>query len=238
MKRTVKRLALLVLALPLASCSSNFLSTPAPIINKGVLLDANLTSSNAGWEGEATDYGIAQQDLIEFSFSYAPLPAPLDTTKKALRVSGRNRSDDLFMFVRKQLTGLAPNTDYTLDFDVELASPHPAGSIGIGGSPATSVFLKAGASAAKPEKTLKDDFYTLNVDKGSQSEAGTQAVLLGNLANGKETEEYTLIQRSNEGQPLKARTNDKGELWIFVGTDSGFEGDQTLYYSRIKVTAL
>lgn len=218
------------------ACQDKSAVAPAP--TTGVLLDAVFATSADGWEGEFTDYGTEQEDIIEFSFAHTALPSPLNTAEKALKVFGRNRSDDLFMFVRKQLTGLAPNTTYKLQFDVQLASLYPEASVGIGGSPATSVFLKAGASAVKPQKIKKDNFYTLNVDKGNQSSGGAQAVLLGHVANGKTIEEYALIQRSNKDQPLTARTNDKGELWIFIGTDSGFEGDQALYYSRIKVTAL
>ncbi|RYC72179.1 hypothetical protein EQG79_02845 [Spirosoma sordidisoli] len=219
------------------SCQDNN-STINPAPTTGVLINDAFATSQNGWDGDVSDYAVEQQSLIEFSFSHAGLPAPLDQSQKALRVFGRNRSDDIFMFVRKQLTGLRPNTDYKLQFDVELASRYPANSIGIGGSPGSSVFLKAGASATKPEKVLDGTFYKLSVDKGSQSDAGPAAVLIGNVANGKDVEEYTLIQRTNKEQPLTARTNDKGELWVFVGSDSGFEGDQALYYSKIKVTAL
>lgn len=235
MKRFAKPVLALIAFFSFA-CQDN--STIAPTPTSGVLVDHTFATNANGWEGDYTDYGVEQQDLIEFSFTHANLPAPLNQSQKALRVFGRNRSDDLFMFIRKQLTGLKPNTDYRLVFDLEMASLHPEGGIGIGGSPATSVFLKAGASATKPEKVKENDFYHLSVDKGAQSNAGKAAVLLGNVSNGKDVEEYTLIRRSNTEQPLTARSNDKGELWVFVGTDSGFEGDQTLYYTKIKVTAL
>ncbi|WP_044129380.1 hypothetical protein [Rudanella lutea] len=227
---------LALLALVSVACQDNQSLTPKP--TTGVLLDETFANGQNGWEGEYTDYGVAQDSLIEFKFEYVKLPSPLDSTRKSLHVYGRNRSDDLFMFVRKKLTGLAPNTDYTLLFDVELASMYPENSVGIGGSPATSVFLKAGASALKPEKVKKDDFYNLSVDKGSQSDEGKNAVIIGNVANGKQEEGYALIQRSNKDKPLTVKTNEAGELWIFVGTDSGFEGDQSLYYSRVKVTAV
>ncbi|WP_381523487.1 hypothetical protein [Spirosoma soli] len=139
--------------------------------------------------------------------------------------------------MKKKLTGLQPNTDYKLVFDVELPSAYADNSVGIGGSPGSSVFLKAGASAVEPKKQLKDDFYEINIDKGSQSEGGRDAVLLGNIGAGEDVTDYKLITRSNTDDPLTARTNDKGELWLIVGTDSGYEGLTTLYYSSVKVTA-
>lgn len=57
---------------------------------------------------------------------------------------------------------------------------------------------------------------------------------IGNLANGKDVKEFTLIQRSNTDKPFILKTDAKGEVWLIIGTDSGF----AIYYNRIKVTAL
>ena len=37
------------------------------------------------------------------------------------------------------------------------------------------------------------------------------------------------------GLGLTARTDGAGTLWVFVGTDSGFEGATAVYYSRIEI---
>ena len=47
---------------------------------------------------------------------------------------------------------------------------------------------------------------------------------------------YQLIKRTNSQTPFSAKANDKGELWLIVGTDSGFEGLTTLYYTQIKAS--
>lgn len=218
------------------SCQKGTNNTPTP--TTGILLNDSFTENSNGWEGEYTDYGTPQESIIKFKFERTGLPKPLNETQKALQLYGENRSDDLFMFVRKKLTNLSPNNTYNLLFEIELASPHPANSIGIGGSPASSVYLKAGASAIKPEKVKNGSFYNLNLDKGNQAVGGKDLVVIGNMANGKDIEEYTLIQRSNAGKPFTVKTDSKGELWLIIGTDSGFEGNQFIYYTRIKVTAL
>jgi hypothetical protein len=46
---------------------------------------------------------------------------------------------------------------------------------------------------------------------------------------------YTLIERDNFQQPVTVRSDANGNLWIVVGTDSGFEGTSTLYYNEIEV---
>ncbi|SOD93239.1 hypothetical protein SAMN06269250_4426 [Spirosoma fluviale] len=189
-----------------------------------------------GWVAGLTDYGTAQDSIMEFKSAWKGLPAPLDTTRKSIMVESMNRSDDAFMFIKKKVTGLTPNTDYSLIFDVELASQYPSNSIGIGGSPGGSVFLKVGASPVEPTKVLKDGFYTINIDKGEQNNDGKDAIRIGDIGTGDSDEVYKLITRSNQTTPFKTRTNAQGELWLIVGTDSGFEGLTTLYYSKISVT--
>jgi len=54
-----------------------------------------------------------------------------------------------------------------------------------------------------------------------------------NRTNG--TANYVLIERNNIGRPMKTWTSASGELWLLVGTDSGFEGTTSLYYTKIIV---
>ncbi len=87
-------------------------------------------------------------------------------------------------------------------------------------------------------KILTNGFYGINIDKGNQSTGGKDALVLGNIGAGNDVNEYTLITRSNAENPLTAQTNAQGDLWLIVGTDSGYEGLTQLYYNRISVTAL
>lgn len=205
--------------------------------DNGVVVNSDFKQNTDSWTGDFTDYSTQQDSIMEFSLTHKGLPAPLDTTKKALRITGSNRSDDMFMFVKRKVTGLTANTTYQLRFDIELASMYADNSVGIGGSPGGSVYLKAGASAAEPAKVKENDFYHLNLDKGNQAEGGKDLIVLGNVGAGTDVTQYKLIQRDNAAKTFSAKTNDKGELWVIVGTDSGFEGITTLYYNKIKVTA-
>ena len=175
--------------------------------------------------------------FYELKYDYTNLPANLGT-QKAIMLSGNNHSDDLFMFIKRKVTGLNPNTSYTLVFEVELASNAPKGSVGAGGSPGESVYLKAGASEIEPVKNVQGDQYVLNIDKGNQSEAGSNATVLGDIAIPSTVAEYTLITRNNaspSSQPLIAQSNSNGDIWLMIGTDSGFEGTTTVYYTKVKV---
>jgi hypothetical protein len=151
-------------------------------------------------------------------------------------LQGRNTSDDLFMFLKKPVTGLAAGRSYRISFYVELASNAPSNCVGIGGAPGEAVTLKAGAATREPLAILQNDDVRLNVDKGNQSGGGANAVLLGNIANGLPCESaggrYVLLTRSGSLNS-QIQTDLSGTLWIFAGTDSGFEGTTGVYYAFI-----
>ncbi|WP_116127694.1 hypothetical protein [Lewinella sp. IMCC34183] len=188
-----------------------------------------------GWMGDFADYPVGAEEQYELDFGYATLPEPLDTREGALRQSGINGSDDLFMFVKRKLTGLEPNRTYAATFSVRLATNVADGTVGIGGSPGTSVFVKAGLATSEPT-TVRDDLdhYRLTLDKGNQATEGEDAIILGDLANGTPEDTYVLKELTN-ATPFAVQADANGELWFFVGTDSGFEGRTTVYYDAITV---
>ena len=229
-----QRLVPFVLLFWLTACQQEPVATPP---RTGVLYQSDFSNGLDGWTANFVDYSTLQQDM-QLRSEWTSLPAPLNTSRRSVLVSGINRSDDLFMYLTRKLTGLQPNTDYRLVFDIELASTYATNSAGIGGSPGSSVFLKAGAVSSEPQRQLTDTFYSLNIDKGNQAQGGRDALVLGTIGAGNDVNVYTLINRSNASTPQTVRTNAQGELWFVVGTDSGFEGTTTLYYSSVKVTAL
>jgi hypothetical protein len=192
--------------------------------------------SQDDWVVDFTDFPAGvDSSSYELKFAYTDRPSNLGT-EKSMMMSVNNQSDDLFMFMKRKISDLSPNTDYTLVFEVELASNAPKGVAGIGGAPGESVFLKAGAASTEPKRVIEDNQYALNVDKGNQSNPGEMAIVLGDIAVSYDTQDYTLITRNNtEKTPFIARSNSKGEIWLIVGTDSGFEGTTTVYYTRINV---
>ena len=61
---------------------------------------------------------------------------------------------------------------------------------------------------------------------------------MGNAAKLKneEFDAYEFKVLKNNKKPLKIKSDADGKLWVFVGTDSGFEGKTVLYYTNVKVT--
>jgi hypothetical protein len=193
----------------------------------------NFSIDNEGWTGDFADYPVTDSLVCELAFYRSRLPLPLDTNKYSLFISGNNHSDDLFMFIKKKVAGLLPNTTYKLMIDINLASKYPTGTFGAGGSPGESVTIKAGATIIEPQKEIINNYYRINIDKGAQTVPGVDMDTLGNVGVTDTTSLYTLINRSNYSHLFNITTNSTGELWICIGTDSGFEATTSLYYNTI-----
>lgn len=217
----------------ICGCSLDDASDP------GLFMYSDVYDFNEGqqdWVADFADYPTGPTDSVgyELNFCYTNLPGNL-ANKKGIMMSGTNHSGDLFMFMKKKVTGLVPETYYTIVFEVELASNASSQSVGADGP--GSVYLKAGAVSTEPKKVIDGSSYVMNLDKGNRSQGGSDLVVLGHIGVAPNTTQYTLITRSNEmsNTPFIARSNSAGELWLVVGTDSAFEGTTTLYYTRVAV---
>lgn len=226
---------ILLLAVAMTGCDMSNNENPNPV----QVGEFTFEETNGGWSGGLAEYSAEIDSAsIEFDFKRSALPGAIDTTRHGLRIQSHNRSDDMFMFLKRKVTGLMAEQTYKVYFEIDLGTSYPESSVGIGGSPGSSVYLKAGASSKEPSRVLDGTFYKFSLDKGNQAEGGKELTVLGNVANGLTGFEYKLVKRDNLTKPVEAKTDAEGNLWLCVGTDSGFEGLTVLYYDRIKVTLM
>lgn len=193
----------------------------------------DFSESSHGWEPGFADYPVSQDDSTRFELKYAYTDQPQTlVTKKSVMLSGKNLNRDLFMFLKKKISGLAPDTEYTITFNVELASSCEAYSAVSGGA----VYLKAGAIATEPKRVIDGTSYGMNIDKGNDAVAGTDVILLGNIIS-PESAGFILQNKNNAMAKTRyvARTNSEGELWLLLGTDSTLEGTTAVFYMRVNV---
>ena len=190
-----------------------------------------------GFTAGFADYPPADAASYELTSGHRALPPALGP-RSALFISGVNRSDDLFMFFKGQVNGASPGTPYGVTVSVEIATETPAGCIGVGGAPGESVWIKAGASAVEPVPVRDGAYLRMNIDIGSQSTDGAQAVVLGNIANSRSCEEPRQWEiKAFEGRssgPISIPTD--GRAWLLFGVDSGFEARTTIYFTRATAT--
>lgn len=196
------------------------------------------SDSDEEWTGDFADYPEGDSVANGLTFKHEALPANLNTsgTLKALHISGANPDKDLFMFVKRKITGLRPNKTYSLLFNIKMASSAPTGIEN--GAPGENVFVKVGASLVEPKKELQTGVYRMNIDKGNLGVDGLDMITIGHIGVAATTTVYTIINRSNSStNDFQITTDATGELWLVVGTDSGFEGTTSLYYTQIDVYA-
>lgn len=225
----LRRILVYGVAISLGACSSDLEEDRFYVFSEFYDFNEGLH----GWTGDFADYPVEDSIFYELQVDHVPLPSNLGDGK-SLMISGNNHSDDLFMFIKKKVVNLEPNKEYTIAFTIKFATNASLGSVGVGGSPGQSVFLKAGAYREEPKKMIQGNYYIMNIDKGNQSAGGEDMTIVGNIAKSSESSDYALEIR-NTPLTFSAMTNDWGELWLIVGTDSGFEGLTTLYYTEIGV---
>ena len=203
---------------------------PAGTIVKEFDFSADDQEFASGFADLPASYNPALYNLVA---DHRNLPVELGGGK-GLFISGVNLSADLWMFWKKKLTGLQPNTEYQVAMDVEMASNVAPSLVGVGGAPGESVYVKAGVSQTEPLVTPDSQgLLRLTVDKGNQSTSGSVAAVLGNIAKeNTNANQYAILHRNNRSIQQSATTSADGSLWIFFGTDSGFEGATSLYYTQ------
>ncbi len=217
-------------------------------IFSSIRLEFDFREGTQGWEAGFAEYSPEMEEDLMLIAELRPLPPELESDGTGYYLEGMNRSDDLFMFLKRRLgteDGVVPDQEYRVKFTIAFASNAPSGAVGIGGPPGESVFLKAGASSVGPVVYLdpETDYYVMNVDKGAgNSGDGEAASIVGHIANGLSAEEidwqnppYVSLKRQHRHKYTVTASPD-GELWLLVGTDSGFEGLTGIYYQSIEVT--
>ena len=226
----------------LAAAAASAARVALPQSNSEIVLRYVFNEGSHGWLSSFSDYSLEVADLQRIA-ELRPFPPEIAPGWRAFYLQSMNRSDDVFMFLKKQLgseEGLRPNQLYSVSIDTVFASEAQSGCVGIGGAPGESVYFKAGVSNVEPVPTLMNMSYVgLNVDKGGQSNGGKDAGVVGNIANGTpcdlDNQRFVLMNRLYH-HPVLFRTGLSASMWVFVGTDSGFEGLTRLYYHQVIIT--
>lgn len=234
LSRAATRIAVTAMIAALVGCGD---STGTDDANYDIEFD--FSSDYQGWVAGFADYPVGKEAEWEISSSLAPLPAPLDGSRKGILLSGTNHSDDLFMYITRGITALMPNKQYALRYRVTLATNAPKNCVGVGGAPGESVVLKVGGMSTEPGRFVDaEQYYRANFDHGSQFNGGRDAAPVGDLATSNTnctTLRWELKQFDSGSTPLSVTADGSGRLWLMVGVDSGFEGTTSVYVTSVKV---
>ena len=213
----------------LVSCNDDNFDHPNELVYSW-----DFESTSSDWAGDFADYMVGEEELCNFQFEHDTLPLPLNQSKKAMTLSGTNPGDELFMFMKKKVNGLEPNTLYYVTFTIQFASNIPENMVLDGGSPGDSVFIKAGATQIEPLKiTDENNYFRVNIDKGEKNMDGENMIMVGDFSNDTASEDYVLKTIKND-IPFSVMADANGRAWIIVGTESWFEGTTKICFNSIE----
>lgn len=212
------------------------LDTNSGASNQNFVFEYNFESGNQGWIAGFSDYPSDYEDLSIYELSSGVVSLPESPSTHGFYLAGHNRSDDLFMFIKTRIIGLQGSSRYTANIETSLLSSAGDQCFGIGGSPGSSVYIKFGFGEIEPQQAE----YYLNLDKGNQLSGGANANTIGDVTIAdkpceSETFSAKTLTTTSETE-LNLTTNADGSIWLFLGSDSGYEGYTKLYYDKITIT--
>ncbi len=242
------------LALTFYSCSDDEDTINEPIGDEGVELTYDFDSGDEGWNAALADFPIDEEDL--YAFDVEQTTSPVDDEDGALRLSASNPNDVLFMYASKQISGLEPLTQYQVSYTIDVVSSvtiDTTGTVtdttgivndttdvgdvdeGLFTSLNDTLVIKAGATSEEPvTQANQNNFLELiGIDIGDPGVDGVDLVVIGSFP-ADTTEVGFTDQTVSNTSPISVSTNEDGDLWLLIGTEtSGTETE--VYFNSINV---
>jgi len=216
------------------------LGTPAlgPGVVAPIDLKMPLTPEEAArFTSGFADYPTGQEAFYELVAEPRPLPG--DLSGPSFLLSGNNHSDDLFMFLARELgarEGVTPGVEYDVEMTVRFASNQPLDSFGVGGSPGASVWMKGGVVDRAPRAVADGGGSHFSLEKGNQSVHGRDAWAFGPYGKDGSDDASWQLQIRTARSEAPVRATDDGKLWLYFGCDSGVEATTSVYVASVDVT--
>ena len=200
-------------------------------------------SCDLSWQWGFAEYSTVncEDDNCRMAAGYQPMPMGFGESTKGLFLQSNNSSDDMFMYAKKKIEGLKPDTRYTVKIQAFIASEFCTGMIGIGGSPGESNYIHMGAVDQEPQ-SLEDDYHTMNISKGNQAQSAGSLEMVGTIGVDCLNQDEQLFQdhffpkKFSSVKGIDVTSDSEGNIWVIIGNDSGFEGLTRFYLYRAVIT--
>lgn len=220
----------LLFAVALPGCGGS--AAPPDPDDPPIVFDFDFSNGAPGWLGGSAQYPVAYEPNMMIDTGARALPAPL--TGDGFYLYGKNLSDALFLYTKRRVTGLKPNTAYSVTFSASFATK----ALQVGGD---SMFVHAGVSASEPNRIVVtvsgQPYYMMNIElQGNGVTNPANTVILGNLVKPNPQSPDYEIKTVTDTRAVIGRSGANGEAWILVGVQSGFEVDTEVYFTRVRAT--
>ena len=109
----------------------------------------------------------------------------------------------------------------------------------MGGSPGEGVTVKCGITSIEPATEIRYsgsfEYHRMNIDTGAQTNSGKDMIAVGDMTKPENTHpgEYEFKEFQAE---FDTAANIRGEVYLIIATDSGFEATTSYYLDDITVS--
>jgi hypothetical protein len=211
-------------------------------LNEQTLFEySSFDDGDEGWIAAFADYPVGLEDSMRLDSG----PGIIYVSESIGNVSafkqrGYATNSDLFMYIKQQISGLEPNSRYTVYINVELISQLLMEYNGDLDNKNFGSFLKVGAFQVEPD-TLEIPHATnldisnvaVDFDKGENETGGIDMTFIGRLEYSKPGKNPIVLNGSNADFPIYTASDNEGKLWIAVGVDTNIPVYQEISYTYI-----
>jgi hypothetical protein len=232
----MKCLSYCTLLLFLNSCSLDSMRPPTILVSK-----FTFEQDVEGWQPSYTNYAPSSEDSFKFSFTYTKFHVASDTVR-AMVQTAYNKNSKLFMYVKRQISGLTPNKTYSITIKVHLYSQLRVPFTGDTTSNSKGSFLKVGVFRNEPiNDTIPDSLITgeyiiiPGFDPGQVTTDGADMIYVGKISFTGVNQSPDFLEATNTGKEILETADNDGKVWIVIGVDTNIPVYQSIYYSGIGI---
>ena len=197
-----------------------------------------------GWTADFSGYSASESaKSLSLTFEHRLLPEEADQTGTALYLAGHNREqgNSLFMFVKRRVEDLAPNTAYRVHMTLKVTSTSPGKLCRTQTLPFDDPIratIQAGAFSSEPTVKVRDGVHRFTVDRTRKAPVGRLArvdTIEHSLRNCGFPGGFHVLRTYNHNDQVRVRTDSDGRLWAVVGLETLFGVKTTFYIKSIKL---
>lgn len=224
--------------LSLSGCLNSDEQTNPLLLSNSIFVD-----DAEGWEAQFSEYEPGLEDSLKLSFTHDQFMATESIGNvTAVVQSGYATNSDLFMFIKRQISGFKPNTLYSIVFNLELFAQLNEDFNGDLADDNNGSFLKAAVYTIEPDTIVVDDsdhpgkkIVLTNFDKGDGRVSGPNMAFIGKLEFTTPDEAPVLLIGTSEGDDLLGTADSEGKMWMMIGVDTNQPIYQSIFYSYILI---